>query len=87
MSNVDGLPYDPAHPPAEPPDGCTDPLLWRVAYALRAAHRPRPDNFCECRLFWPCPAYQLADESLQAACDRAVPRPRSRTANFGRWTA
>ena len=83
---VEGLPYDPVNPPADPPPGCADPLLWRVARALRDAHHPRPDGFCECKSFWPCAPARLADESLRLACERRVPRPRTiRTINIGRW--
>jgi len=84
---IDDVPYDPTNPPAEPPAGCVDPVLWRVAFALRRAHHPRLDDFCECKVFWPCPDARLADEALKLACDRTVPRSRSRTANPGRWTA
>jgi hypothetical protein len=82
---VDEPSYDPADPPAEPPGGCTDPLLWRVAHALHRAHRPRPDGFCECRVFWPCATAKLARSALESAWDRSVPRPRVKAANLGRW--
>ena len=81
-------PYDACYPPAEPPDGCSDPLLWRVAYALRVAHPPRPDGFCECRVFWPCPTVKFADQALGTAYDRPWGRSsRSSTSNIGRWSA
>jgi hypothetical protein len=64
--------------------------LWRVAYALRRAHYPRPDGFCECRAFWPCTAATLAERALHSAYDRPVarlrPRSATRTINIGRWT-
>jgi hypothetical protein len=78
-------PFDPDDPPAEPPEGCVDPLLWRVGFALLATHHPRPDGFCECKVFWPCHAARLAEEALLAAYDRSVPRPRLRATNLGRW--
>jgi hypothetical protein len=84
---LDELPYDPADPPAEPPDGCADPLLWRVSHALRHAHRPRPDGFCECREFWPCPEAVLAERALHSAWERSIPRPRIRAINIGRWAS
>ena len=84
---IEGLPYDPVHPPVEPPDGCVDPLLWRVAQALHDAHHPRPDGFCECRAFWPCESAGLAEVALQAAYDRSIPRQRTRALNVGPWAA
>jgi hypothetical protein len=82
---IDGLPFDPYHPPAEPPCGCVDPMLWRVAYALYVAHHPRPDGFCECRAFWPCERADLAADALSAAYDRSIPRVRTRAMNLGRF--
>ncbi|GAA3285184.1 hypothetical protein Dvina_07940 [Dactylosporangium vinaceum] len=86
----DGVPREPAEPPLDPPLGCADPMLWRVARALHDAHRPRTDNFCECKAFWPCADAQLADEALQLAYDRHVRggRPAAvRNSNLGRWSA
>ena len=84
---TEDLPYDPLDPPVDPPAGCTDPVLWRVARTLLDSHHPRPDNFCDCRAFWPCPAAKLAEEALQMACERPVPVPRMRrTSNIGRWS-
>jgi hypothetical protein len=87
---IDGVPHEPGEPPVEPPPGCADPMLWRVARALHNAHRPRTDNFCECKSFWPCPDAQLAEEALQLAYDRPAPRSRpapGRNSNLGRWSA
>jgi hypothetical protein len=79
-------PYDVQDPPADPPEGCSDPLLWAVAYALRRAHRPRADGWCECRSFWPCPSFRLADESLRTAYERSWARSRrGSSTNTGRW--
>lgn len=83
------LPYDPGNPPSQPPQGCADPVLWSVSFALRRAHRPRSDGWCECRKFWPCATFALADESLRAAYERSPLRQRSRGAapvNVGRWS-
>lgn len=78
-------------PPVEPPFGCADPMLWRVARALHDAHKPRTDNFCECKMFWPCPDAQLAEEALLLAYERPAPRGvrpgYGRTSNLGRWSA
>ncbi|WP_426510560.1 hypothetical protein ACPPVO_07710 [Dactylosporangium sp. McL0621] len=89
---IDGVPREPAaEPPVEPPLGCADPMLWRVARALHGAHRPRTDNFCECKAFWPCPDAELAEEALQLAYERPAPRGSragaARTSNLGRWSA
>lgn len=88
---IDGVPPGPDEPPLDPPPGCADPMLWRVARALHDAHRPRTDNFCECKAFWPCPDAQLAGEALLLAYDRPVPRAgrsaASRGSNLGRWSA
>jgi hypothetical protein len=83
----EGIPYDPADPPAEPPFGCTDPMLWRVAVALHQAHRPRSDGFCGCKSFWPCADTALSERAMHLAFDRASSRSRTRTVNFGRWSA
>lgn len=83
------LPFDPHDPPAEPPAGCADPLLWRVAYALRRAHQARSDGWCDCREFHPCPSRALADGALRQACRRRVVDARRAvppaSANGGRW--
>ncbi|GAA0721471.1 hypothetical protein Drose_07700 [Dactylosporangium roseum] len=88
---TDGVPNGPDGPPLDPPSGCADPLLWRVARALHEAHRPRPDNFCECKAFWPCPDARLAEEALRMAYGRPAPRINrtalGRNANLGRWPA
>jgi hypothetical protein len=86
---IDPVPLEPREPPVDPPLGCADPMLWRVARALHHAHRPRTDNFCECKAFWPCADAQLAEEALQLAYDRQ-PRGRAaavRNSNLGRWSA
>jgi hypothetical protein len=81
------LPYDPDNPPCEPPEGCSDPLLWTIARALRRAHGVRPDGFCECKNFWPCPMFTLADETLQTAYLRPWGKAnRSSGTNTGRWS-
>ncbi|MEV6927150.1 hypothetical protein AB0M46_21970 [Dactylosporangium sp. NPDC051485] len=88
---IDAVPPGPAEPPVDPPLGCADPLLWRVARALREAHRPRSDNFCECKAFWPCADARLAEEALMLAYERPgtrAARPGAgRASNLGRWTA
>lgn len=62
------LPFDPDDPPVEPPRACHDPLLWHVSHALFMAHRPRRDNWCDCRERSPCPARRLAVRGLMRAC-------------------
>lgn len=72
MRRLRKLPYDPDDPPAEPPRGA-EPVLWVVAYALHAEHRPGVDGFCvagTCRarlLVWPCHASELARAGLLQA--------------------
>ncbi len=70
---TDELPYDTAAPPADPPPGA-NPLIWRLAYALREAHQPRGDGFCgACRTFVPCDDARLAAEGLQSAIAHGAP--------------
>ncbi|GAA1838973.1 hypothetical protein GCM10009682_64010 [Luedemannella flava] len=54
--------FDPDDPPLEPPDG-TEPVVWRMAQAIRAAHQPDSTACCvTCRVNvpWPCPPSRLA---------------------------
>jgi hypothetical protein len=66
------LPYDIKNPPAAPPAGC-DPLLWQVAYALRAEHEAGPDGWCvagTCHgrsVLAPCERRELADAALMGS--------------------
>lgn len=64
------LPFDPEYPPAHPPTGCADPLLWAVAWGLHRAHRqlPNTDEACFCGLRWPCWGTRLALRGLVRAC-------------------
>jgi hypothetical protein len=64
------LPYDPADPPIDPPDGCVNRLMWQLARRLFADHQPGPDGYClVCRpyQFYRCVGRQLADIGLEAA--------------------
>jgi hypothetical protein len=64
------LPFDPEYPPAQPPTGCADPLLWHVAWGLHRAHRllPTSDRACLCGLRHPCWGNRLALRGLVHAC-------------------
>ena len=44
------------------------PGLWKVAYPLHMAHRPRPDGRCACGEAHPCEALWQAVAGLHAAC-------------------
>lgn len=60
-------------PPIDPPTGCFNPLVWRLARRLYADHQPGPDGWClNCRpaIVYPCVARQLADFGLMSAMDR-----------------
>jgi hypothetical protein len=66
-----GRPIDFDNPPAEPPPGCVDPLLWRLSHRLHVAHAPGPDGWCQTcrpRQFHPCSSRHLADRGLRGAC-------------------
>jgi hypothetical protein len=69
-------PFDPDEPPAEPPDGCVDPGLWQLAYALHVAHRADGGR-CGCGEPHPCEAWWQAVAGLSAACAdvQGPPRP------------
>jgi hypothetical protein len=69
------VPFDPENPPEQPPEGCSDPLLWRVARALHLAHQPEPDNRCTCGEVFPCGRAALAVRGLLAACTCRPPQP------------
>ena len=62
--------YDPEDPPEEPPTGCIDPLLWRVAYALHQEHQLEPGDRCTCGEVFPCARSGLAARGLLTACIR-----------------
>src|SRR6266487_5536781 len=62
-------PFDPAPPPAEPPEDCRDIEKWRQGYELYQQHAPDPYGACKlCRQMSPCFLYQLALRSLIDAC-------------------
>ncbi len=63
----DELPYDPEQPPREPPAGA-DTALWRLAYLVHEAHRPRVAGLCTCGRAYPCAAAKFADDQLRQAC-------------------
>lgn len=87
------MPFDPAAPPAEPPDGA-DVTAWRVAYQLRLDHQPDLDGSCMAptchRLWraWPCPGFTLAGHGLLAAVGFQPSRvlwARTNTTGATRW--
>lgn len=62
--------FDPANPPLDPPVGCPNRLMWRLARRLFAEHQPGADGWCvNCRpfQFYPCRRRRLADVGLSAA--------------------
>ncbi|GAA3744135.1 hypothetical protein GCM10022225_29690 [Plantactinospora mayteni] len=71
-----GLPFDPLHPPAEPPPGCPMPTLWRIAYALHQLHRA-DGNRCACGARHPCTHRRAALRALVEACGVRLPVPRA----------
>jgi hypothetical protein len=82
---------DGQQPPIEPPAGCVNRLMWRLARRLYADHRPGPDGWClNCRpaIEYPCVARQLADLGLARAMGQpgTAPGGHSHRANGGhRW--
>jgi hypothetical protein len=75
------LPYEIDNPPADPPAG-VDPLLWKVAFALRAEHEPGLDGWCVAGIckgkssLWPCGERKLADAGLMGSVGGGVQPPR-----------
>jgi hypothetical protein len=67
------LPYDPEHPPEQPPAGA-DFMTWMLAYRIHAEHQPGPEGFClagSCRAAsnrWPCEPSKLAQSGFRDAC-------------------
>ncbi|WP_344078259.1 hypothetical protein [Luedemannella helvata] len=54
--------FDPDNPPPEPP-AAADPLVWRMAHEIRAAHQPDQTQCCvTCRdsVGWPCKPARIA---------------------------
>ncbi|MET7832376.1 hypothetical protein ABZS44_06070 [Micromonospora sediminicola] len=55
------------------PEGVTDPLLWRAAYDVAAAHRPDPAGRCTSLLCAgrpaPCPPFTAAHKAMGLAGD------------------
>jgi len=84
------LPYDPEHPPQEPPPGC-DRLLWMIAYQVHVDHQPGPDGRCgarTCRIgsfVWPCHAAGLAGRGFLGAVGAWAGLDNGRPAS--RWTS
>lgn len=68
-----GLPFDPDHPPEQPPAGA-HVMTWKIAYRIFTEHRPGPDGTCQagtCRAAgspWPCQPSELARTGLVEAC-------------------
>jgi hypothetical protein len=81
---VADLPFDPEHPPDDPPPGVAQPMLWRVAVRLHRDHdvvvRDRAGALvCDlCRQRWPCFGRRLAQRGLLAAWRRAEDRAEDR---------
>jgi hypothetical protein len=70
MQSAASGPIDFDNPPAEPPAGCVNDLLWRTAYRLHTEHQPGADGWCvTCRprQFHPCTGRRLAVFSLRTA--------------------
>ncbi|MET7468064.1 hypothetical protein ACFYON_08725 [Micromonospora sp. NPDC005686] len=65
------------------PQGVTDPLLWRAAYDVAAAHRPDESGRCESLLcdgqVAPCDALTAAHRAMELAGDRHDGRAESET--------
>lgn len=79
--------FDPEDPPEQPPTGCRDPLLWRVAHALHLEHQPEPDNRCTCGEVFPCPRAGLAARGLLIACVRRPADAHVSSSPYsGRWS-
>lgn len=83
--------FDGQNPPIEPPAGCVNPLVWRLARRLFADHQPGPDRWCLlCRpaITHPCVALQLADRGLAYAMsglDPTADRSLHRDNQCHRW--
>lgn len=82
------------HPRARPSDtaglpaGVADPLLWRVAYDVAAAHQPGADGRClnwQCTNLAPgeCAVAADAHRALQLACPGWSPHPEPKPAPAG----
>ncbi len=67
------LPFDPAHPPSDPPPDVPQAMLWRVAVRLHQDHGvlvrdSRGVPACaRCGQAWPCFGRRLALRGLLAA--------------------
>jgi hypothetical protein len=64
------LSFDTEEPPEQPPLGCSDPLLWRVSYALRQEHLWESGGRCLCGNRYPCDSARLAERGLVTSCTR-----------------
>ena len=67
--------FDPEDPPAEPPPGTPQPLLWCMARQVFADHDVGVDDggpmVPRCRICdepWPCRPRRMAEGGLLAAC-------------------
>lgn len=61
--------FDLDDPPADPPEGA-DPLVWRMAHALREAHQPDSTACCVTCPYsepWPCRPSKLAASGYRLA--------------------
>jgi hypothetical protein len=61
--------FDLEDPPDEPPEGA-DPLVWRMATAIRAVHQPDATSCCVCCAGsepWPCAPSRLAARGYRLA--------------------
>jgi hypothetical protein len=67
-------PFDLADPPEDPPEACTDLMMWAAARELLAEHEPVNGSCESCATTdLPCAGRDLAVQGLQAACGVQVP--------------
>lgn len=72
------VPYDVEDPPARPPEG-SDPLMWRLAYAVHCDHQPDAAGYCTAgtcgvlRVPWPCSPSRLSALGFSAALGTRAP--------------
>jgi hypothetical protein len=55
---------------SEPPEGCADPTVWQLAYALYRAHATA--GVCGCGEPAPCAGHALARDGLATALGQQV---------------
>ena len=88
VMTMTALPYDPEHPPEQPPTGA-DFMTWMLAYRIHAEHQPGPEGFClagSCRAasnLWPCEPSKLARSGFRDACWPIIKRRQA--SQTGTW--